>query len=143
MAPLFAQDKAPQQAAASAEGAYWLAFGVCTGFLVIATLIMIAALKRDPNWSLAVTLSEESAPIAPPSGGPPAPQMVGSASRLIAAFGLMVLAIMILGIGYGIIWSLFTKGQIPNLTGIGPYLMGGAALFAPYAFNQIKNAFSP
>ena len=53
----------------------------------------------------------------------------------------MVLAVMILGIGYGIMWSLFTKGDMPNLNGIGTYLLGGSALFAPYAFNQIKDAF--
>lgn len=42
-------------------------------------------------------------------------------------FGLMIPAVMILGIGYGIMWSLFTKGTIPNLAGIGPYLLGGSA----------------
>lgn len=147
---------------------------------------MTTALKRDPNWSLAAALSEESSPIVPPkqadAGGaasaaqpaapvaqPPAvvavgagaavaaavvpaqpsadqtpePRLVGSASRLIAAFGLMVLAAMILGIGYGIMSSLFTKSEIPNLSGLRPYLLGGAALFAPYAFNQIKEAFNP
>jgi hypothetical protein len=126
--------------------AFWAAFAVCTAFLVAAAIVMVIALWRDPNWSLAATLSEESSPVVSPrapAGSAPAPQMVGSASRMIAAFGLMVLAVMILGIGYGIMWSLFTKGEIPNLSGIGPYLLGGSALFAPYAFNQIKEAFKP
>jgi len=127
-----------------AATAFWAAFAVCTGLLLIAALLMVIALWRDPHWSLAATLSEESSPIAAPgSGGVPEPQLVGSASRMIAAFGLMILAVMILGIGYGIMWSLFTKGTIPNLAGIGPYLLGGSALFAPYAFNQIKEAFKP
>lgn len=128
-----------------AATAFWATFAVCTGFLLIAALLMMIALWRDPHWSLAATLSEESSPIAPAagSGAPPASQLVGSASRMIAAFGLMILAVMILGIGYGIMWSLFTKGTIPNLVGIGPFLLGGSALFAPYAFNQIKEAFKP
>jgi hypothetical protein len=169
--------------APGATGAYWTAFWVCTGLLLVAALAMTTALKRDPNWSLAAALSEESSPIVPPEppvgagamavqapappvvialGAPapgaaaspplapviapapvPEPRLVGSASRLIAAFGLMVLAVMILGIGYGIMWNLFTAGKIPNLNGIGPYLLGGSALFAPYAFNQIKEAFKP
>ena len=82
-------------------------------------------------------------PAGAPAGATPSPQLVGSSSRLIAAFGLMILAIMILGIGYGIMWSLFVKGQTPDLTGIGTYLLGGSALFAPYAFNQVKDAFKP
>jgi hypothetical protein len=66
-----------------------------------------------------------------------------SISRVVALFGTLVLAAVLLGVGYGMIWSLFTRGQIPKLDGIGPYLMGGAALFAPYAFNQLKEAFKP
>lgn len=55
-------------------------------------------------------MSEESDPVTPAGGGAAAPQMVASSSRLISAFGLMVLAVMILGMGYGILWSLFTRG---------------------------------
>ena len=128
-----------------AATAFWAAFAVCTGFLLIAALLMVIALWRDPHWSLAATLSEETSPIVSHAGNgaAPEPQLVGSTSRMIAAFGLMILAVMILGIGYGIMWSLFTKGAVPNLVGIGPYLLGGSALFAPYAFNQIKEAFKP
>jgi hypothetical protein len=57
--------------------------------------------------------------------------------------GTLVLTGVMLGVGYGMIWSLFTRGEVPKLDGIGPYLLGGSALFAPYAFNQLKEAFRP
>ena len=168
------QPVASGAAAESSESAYWVAFAVVTLFLVIFAVAMAVSLKKDPNWSFARTVSEESDPIAPlppvagggggappgapapaagGGGGAPAPaadgggggalvpQLVGSTSRMIAAFGLMVLAVMILGIGYGIMWSLFTQDKTPDLSGIGPYLLGGSALFAPYAFNQLKEIF--
>jgi hypothetical protein len=109
---------------------------------------------RRGNWSLGQAVSEKSTkttietPQVPVAGQMVSPVVQttetgggASASRLIATVGSLVLTVIMLGIGYAMIWSLFTRGQIPALEGIGPYLMGGAALFAPYAFNQLKEAF--
>ena len=136
-----------------AATAYWVAFGVITGFLAVASLGILSSLRG--TFSLAEALTEKttlrtSERATTASGGATGPRIVtneepgpsaSSASRLIAMIGTLILAAILLGVGYGMIWSLFTKGQIPALAGIGPYLMGGAALFAPYAFNQLKEAF--
>jgi hypothetical protein len=118
--------------------AYWIAFGVITGFLVFAVLGMLSSLKGQ--WSLAGALSEKKT-VTVNAQSTTTQEAGGSASRLIATLGTLVLAAIMLGVGYAMIWSLFTRGQIPALEGIGPYLLGGAALFAPYAFNQLKEAF--
>jgi hypothetical protein len=137
-----------------AVNAYWVTFAVITGFLVIALLGMLVSLKNSEGWSFAEALSEKATTVTQerePTNSSVAKTTTtqtpsvgsSSASRLIATAGTLVLAAMMLGVGYAMIWSLFTRGQIPALEGIGPYLMGGAALFAPYAFNQLKEAFKP
>src|SRR5262245_2186198 len=146
---------APCPACSESVNAYWVAFGVITGLLGLAILGILVSLKNSGDWSLADALAEKSSDrkkmVAQPVAGEPLekamlvaePAMVGSASRLFAMLGTLVLTVVMLGIGYAMIWSLFTRGTIPALEGIGPYLMGGAALFAPYAFNQLKEAFKP
>lgn len=63
---------------------------------------------------------------------------VPSTSRLGAAVGTLVLAVM--GVGYYMLWSLFTQQSV-NLSSIGTYFLSGSALFAPYAFNQLSSIF--
>jgi hypothetical protein len=147
--------------------AYWIAFWVITGLLLVFLLGILVSLKNSPDWSLAGALAEKSVATrtvtkrdeqpraAEPNKGTEqqtaavrieaTPELVlgSSASRLIATLGTLVLTTIMLGVGYAMIWSLFTRGQIPALDGIGPFLLGGAALFAPYAFNQLKEAFKP
>lgn len=74
---------------------------------------------------------------------PPAAQKSGdvpSTSRLGAAVGTLVLAVMALGVGYYMLWSLFTHQSV-DLSSIGTYFLSGSALFAPYAFNQLSSIF--
>src|SRR5262249_27244156 len=130
--------------------AYWVTFWAITSFLVSALTGVLLSLNRSDDWSLADALSEKSTErtvvvnaAGQRVGTDEKPVLVGSTSRLIATIGVLVLTAMMLGVGYAMIWSLFMRGQIPALEGIGPYLMGGAALFAPYAFNQLKDAFKP
>jgi hypothetical protein len=130
--------------------AYWVAFWVISGFLGLGLFGILISL-RNSNWSIADALTEkssdltESYTITDPETSQPKqvvkPVLVGSASRLIATIGTMVITAILLGVGYSMIWSLFTRGQIPALEGIGPYLLGAGALFTPYAFNQLKEAF--
>jgi len=134
------------------------------------SLFALAASLRQGFWSIDAALAEKNAPLqtfkrtrTKPAAmqstqAPAATQSTqafaaaqtdtvevvappSSVSRLIALVGTLVLTAVMLGVGYGMIWSLFTKGQIPALEGIGPYLLGSSALFAPYAFNQLKEAF--
>lgn len=80
---------------------------------------------------------------SPTPNPPPAGQKsdeTPSTSRLGAAVGTLVLAVMALGVGYYMLWSLFTH-QTVDLTSIGTYFLSGSALFAPYAFNQLSSIF--
>jgi hypothetical protein len=81
------------------------------------------------------------APNPPPQ--PPAAHKaddVPSTSRLGAAVGTLVLAVMALGVGYYMLWSLFTQQSV-DLSSIGTYFLPGSALFAPYALNQLSSIF--
>lgn len=85
-------------------------------------------------------------PPNPPSNPPQTPPAgqktvdVPSTSRLGAAVGTLVLAVMALGVGYYMLWSLFTQ-QTVDLSSIGTYFLSGSALFAPYAVNQLSSIF--
>lgn len=74
------------------------------------------------------------------SGEQPSEHDIPSSSRVGAAIGVLVLAIMALGVGYYMLWSLFTK-QTVDLSSIDTYFLSGSALFAPYAFNQLSSIF--
>lgn len=134
---------------AHANAAYERVFWAVTAALAVGTVLIIAALKKSPSWTLGDALGEERIPetTQTTTAGTtttvttPQPPIAGSASRLIAMFGLLVLACVILGIGYGIIYGLIAECRVPSLDGVGAYLAGGAALFAPYAVNQIREAF--
>lgn len=140
-----------QRAIAAYDRVFWLT----TVLLILGSVLVLLPLRNDERFRLSEAMSEEASSgkktttHAPAAEGVPAttveepPKMVGSASRMIAMFGLLVLAVVLLGIGNAITWSLFVENKIPPLDGIGTYLLGGAALFAPYAFNQLKDVFGP
>ena len=69
----------------------------------------------------------------------------GSFSRTAGAFGAMALAASLVGISYCIIFDLFynSGSNLKNLQSAGWYFLAGAALFAPYAFNQLAKIFNP
>ena len=64
-----------------------------------------------------------------------------SFSRLAGAIGSIGLAAVFIGIGYWIIYSLFSGGKLEALDGIGTYFLSGSAIFAPYALNQLGKVF--
>ena len=66
-----------------------------------------------------------------------------SFSRVSGAIGSIALASFVTGLG---LWIFFALNQsdvsiIGRLSNISTYLLGGASLFAPYAFNQLKGLF--
>ena len=69
----------------------------------------------------------------------------GSFSRTAGAFGAMALAASLVGISYWIVFDLFynSGSNLKNLQSAGWYFLAGAALFAPYAFNQLAKIFNP
>lgn len=90
----------------------------------------------------------DPAPQGAPNPGDPPPSPPGSqvqadmpsTSRVVAAVGTLVLAAMLLGVGYYTLWSLFTYQSV-DLSSIGTYFLAGSALFAPYAVNQLSSIF--
>ncbi|BCM10060.1 hypothetical protein MAFF241647_44170 (plasmid) [Ralstonia solanacearum] len=92
------------------------------------------------EWGLADTLSEKSGTPTATTATPP----TGSTSRVIAFLGLIGMLSMFVGIGFYLLWALFNGKQdlAHQLDIAGHYLLYGSALFAPYAFNQIKSVFS-
>ncbi|MCK4125514.1 hypothetical protein HFK83_24500 [Ralstonia pseudosolanacearum] len=109
-------------------------------FFVLGVFSTVRALKRDQNWGLADTLSEKSGTPTATTATPP----TGSTSRVIAFLGLIGMLSMFVGIGFYLLWALFNGKQdlAHQLDIAGHYLLYGSALFAPYAFNQIKSVFS-
>ncbi len=65
-----------------------------------------------------------------------------SFSRLAGAIGAMGLSALFIGVGYWVIYILYSGGSLDQLTGLGKYFLTGSALFAPYAFNQLKEIFN-
>jgi hypothetical protein len=108
-----------------AVSAYWVAFWVISAFLVLGLFDVLVSLKNSGDWSLAGAMAEKTATkvetlktvqrvqsASNPNGAQvqetktiEEPALVGSASRLIALVGTLVLTAMMLGIGYGMIWS--------------------------------------
>ena len=56
------------------------------------------------------------------------------------ALGLIVLMGAVVGLSYFVLWALFYERSLDELTKVGPLFYGAAALFAPYAVNQIRSA---
>ncbi len=106
---------------------FWVTYGAMTAVLVIFIVVIVVSLK---NWSLKDALMDDSA-----NGGPKP-----SISRLIALLGFVVIISIYLGIGYSVIFRLLSGGAVGDLTGLGTFLVGAAALFTPYLANQIKSA---
>ncbi len=121
--------------------AFWWTFRVMTRLLIVLVVVLIVSLSIFSfmgKWSLADALSEESS-VQP---NPNEVKMVASSSRIIALVGLMGILTVVLGIGYSIVWNLYT-GEATNLhlDEIRKFLFGAATLFAPYLANQLRAIF--
>lgn len=124
-------------------GPFWPIFWVVTILLFVFLMVTFIALLRNEEWSLADAVSEEAIPQPPtlPEKCEGKPIMVASTSRLVALLGLLGILSMFIGVGYYLLWSLFCKGEVPQLWEIVRFFYAGAAMFAPYLVNQIREAF--
>lgn len=131
---------------------------------VLGVGVPIAKLNRSADWSLSDALSEKNPSPAPvavvqaavavvPGGGAPAaaaapavdPGSSASASRLVAFLGTVAILAMFMGFGLYALWGAFNGKSAEvheTLKAVSSYLLYGSAMYAPYAFNQIKAAFS-
>ncbi|MGA7937138.1 MAG: hypothetical protein WCA35_26540, partial [Kovacikia sp.] len=67
------------------------------------------------------------------------PQLVASASRLIALVGSIVLGGVLFTSSFYIVWALFNCQPMKPLSDLGSYLTACAALFAPYVANKVSD----
>lgn len=67
-----------------------------------------------------------------------------SYSRITGCAGSVVLATFIWALGDAVIDNAYVAPQSVSamLSGVAPFILSGAALFAPYAFNQLGGAFA-
>ena len=121
------------------SAAFWFSTIAMSTFFVASTGATLLLLKRSPSWSIGDALSEEANSQATLAPGQK-PILLSSASRTIAMFGLLVLMGTVVGLSYFVLWALFYGQSLAELTKLGPLFYGAAALFAPYAVNQIRSA---
>ncbi len=70
-----------------------------------------------------------------------ATEPTGSFSRIAGSIGATVLAAFFAGVSYWALFNLFRGGDLGKLDELESFFLVGAALFAPYAFNQIRSIF--
>ena len=101
---------------------------------LVGVLMTIRSLRKDGTWSLAQALTEKAA----------AAQPAASSSRLIAFLGSIGMLAMTVGFGLYALWAFFNDKPSEAkdaMQAASSYLLSGSALYAPYAFNQLKSAF--
>ncbi len=128
--------------------AFVLALVAMTGVLVWGLRLITRVLKQpaDPEKPdrtlMQEVLSEKAGRTAGDGGGKAADdKKTGSFSRVAGAVGTIAIAATFVGLGYWIVYSLFFKQPLEDLAETGVYFLAGAALFAPYAFNQLSSIF--
>lgn len=122
--------------------AFAVVYGITIALFVFFTFIVLRALKKAPKWSLGEALSEQAHDTDDkPLIVDKEPKLISSSSRLIGLIGLSAILSINLGIAAMIFWEYFIYKDIPDLSKIGWYLFGQAAIFAPYIVNQARSAF--
>lgn len=125
------------------------------GTIVMALVLVIYNVATTKLLSIALTqidvrqAVQEKAPEVrsvplTDSAGKPVP-LDTSYSRVSGMIGAIVLATFFWAVGNVILYKAFADpSKISEfLSSIGTFFLGGASLFLPYAFNQLKEAFAP
>lgn len=116
----------------------YLALAVFNGGTV--ALLIAALWGGGAKKALREPLPEQVDPGALKAAGLDADR--ASASRLVGVFGGVVLTTFFWAVGNAVLLKMMLQpdavGQL--LTGVPSFMASGAALFAPYAFNQLKAA---
>jgi hypothetical protein len=128
--------------AVQAPAMFWVTVIIVTIFIAVLMLSVLRGLIGSQQWTLVDALSEEADPQPSPLQPGQKPVMVASASRLIAFLGLVVILSLFLGVGYYLLWCLFTGRSTSHLSDITSYFYSGIVLFAPYIINKFSDAFS-
>jgi hypothetical protein len=134
----------------------WIATAAQTAILIWGLKKISSVLNTDvapaPDGgaptTFALSMLSEKSSVAPAAGGngvaangaAPVPTEA-SFSRVAGSIGAIVLAAFIGGVSYWILYGLFNGNDLAKLKEIGPFVLAGSALFAPYAFNQLSAIF--
>lgn len=103
-----------------------------------------SATAAHPNVAVAAAPAGPAGPAGPAapaaSAAATAPQDT-SYSRVTGMVGAMVIGCFVWGLGNVILFKAFiAPDDVPKLlSGVSPFLLSSSALFAPYAFNQLKD----
>jgi hypothetical protein len=122
--------------------AFAVVYGITIALFLLIALIVLSTLKKAPKWHLGEALSEQAHDTDDkPLIDNKEPKLISSSSRLIGLIGLSAILAINLGIAAMIFWGYFINKEILDLSKIGWYLFGQAAIFAPYIVNQARSAF--
>jgi hypothetical protein len=104
----------------------------------IATILLLKVALGQVNLKEALAEKALSANAAPGQASADT-----SYSRVAGLVGAIVLATFFWGIGNAVIHGAINKpSSVPEmLSGVGPFIIGGASLFLPYAANQLRETF--
>lgn len=119
-------------------------FNLDTWLPVAVTLLVLFWGLRLVSATLLSTGNEASMPmIAGALTEKNDPNGKTSFSRVAGSIGSVGLAAFVIGLGVWVFFALNDEDpeRVQRLSDIWPYLGGGAALFTPYAFNQLSNVF--
>lgn len=114
------------------------------GIYCLATLVAVGiALYKHASFK--DVLSDKSMLRAMPGGLADDDSLPTSFSRLAGLIGVAYLTAFLWGIGFFVLASIWVAptaiAQV--IADCGQFLMAGSALFAPYAFNQLAQIFTP
>lgn len=109
-------------------------------FNITTVVLLVVALHKV---SIGEVVAEKRA--SPRKKDEAAPDLSTSYSRVTGVIGAVVLAAFIWGIANVILFKAFTtpKEIAEVLDGVATFIAAGAALFLPYAANQVREAFKP
>lgn len=110
----------------------WITLGI---FNIAIIVLLRLTLK---SVSLTEAMREKSTPEQPNASDT-------SYSRIAGMLGAIVLGCLIWGLGNAVLARAILEPQEVEtmLKGVWPFLLSTSALFAPYAFNQLKDAMQP
>jgi len=102
------------------------------GLRMLSRVLFETRQPTDDTSLIASALTEKSAENEPTSF-----------SRVAGAIGAVSLAAFMAGLGLWVFFAISDQDatMIDRLSKLSTYFLGGAALFAPYAFNQLSKVF--
>ena len=126
------------------EPVFWIVFLAFN----LAAIVQLMVTSKAIDIKSALTEKSLTSSSPPPSGNgtapPPAGDVPQSASRAIGALGGMVIVAFFWACcNVAVYWALANPANLTQFAqGVWPLFLAGSALFLPYAFNQLKGAFT-